>query len=114
MKGLVEGTNTIFFINKHEVPQEQFKYCTYGSIVCDYRKGKDEPNQTRLTVRGDRINHPDDCGTPTADLLTMKLLLNSTISTLGAKFFTLDIKNFSLNTLHYQAKEYILGVIRLS
>ena len=51
-----------------------------------------------MIVRGDRINYPDNCGTPTADLLTVKLLLNSTISTLGAKFFTLDIKNFYLNT----------------
>ena len=88
----------MFFINKHEVPQERFKDCTYGRIVCNYRECKDEPNRTRLTVGGDRINYPDHCGTPTANLLTVKLLLNSTISTLGAKFFTLDIKNLYLNT----------------
>ena len=40
-----------------------------------------------------------NCGTPTADLLTMKLLLNSVISTPGAKFMTLKIKDFYLNTL---------------
>ena len=44
------------------------------------------------------INYPDDCGTPTADLLTVKLLFNSVISTKGAKFMSLDIKNFYLNT----------------
>ena len=38
-----------------------------------------------------------DCSTPTADLLTVKLLLNSVISTPGAKFMTLDIKDFYLD-----------------
>ena len=50
MKGRVEGTNTMFFINKHEVPQERFKDCTYGRIVYDYKERKDEPKQTRLIV----------------------------------------------------------------
>ena len=26
------------------------------------------------------VNYPDDCGTPTANLLTVKLLLNSKVS----------------------------------
>ena len=47
----------------------------------------------------DQTNCPFDCGTPTADLLTTKLLLNSVISTPGAKFMTIDISNFYLNTL---------------
>jgi len=50
---------------------------TYGRIVCDVREHKAEKNRTRLTVGGNRINHADDCGTPTADLLTVKLLLNT-------------------------------------
>ena len=32
-------------------------------------------------------------------MLTVRLLLNSTISTKGAKFMTIDINNFYLNTL---------------
>ena len=47
---------------------------------------------------GDKIKIPIDCGTPTSDLFTVKLLLNSVVLTNGAKFFTLDIKNFYLNT----------------
>ena len=39
-----------------------------------------------------------DNGTPTADLLTVKLHLNSVISTPGARFMGIDIKNFYLNT----------------
>ena len=62
--------------------------------MCDIRDNKTETHQTRLKVGGDRINYPDDCGTPTADLLTVKLLLNSVISTLEARYITLDIKNF--------------------
>ena len=42
--------------------------------------------------------YPSDCGTPTVDLLTAKLLLNSIISSPGAKFLTIDIKNFYINT----------------
>ena len=47
---------------------------------------------------GDRTNCPFDSGTPTAELLTIKLLLNSVISTPGVKSMTIDISNFYLNT----------------
>jgi hypothetical protein len=47
---------------------------------------------------GNLINYPGDCRTPTADLLTVKLLLNSVISTLNAKFMTLDLEDFYLLT----------------
>jgi hypothetical protein len=43
---------------------------------------------------GNLINNPDDCGTPTADLITVKILLNSIVSTLNAKFMTIDLKDF--------------------
>jgi hypothetical protein len=49
----------------------------------------------RLVAGGNRVHYPGDAGTPTADLLTVKLLINSTISTTGAKFMTMDIKEFS-------------------
>ena len=105
----------MFFIDKKGIPQERFKDITYGDIVCDYQEGKDEPNRTRLTVGGDRINYPGDCATPTADLLTVKLLINSTLSTLGTKFFTVDIKNFYLNTLsQYPLKRYAYVRLKLA
>jgi hypothetical protein len=47
---------------------------------------------------GNLVNYPGDCGTPTADLLTVKLLLNNIISTPNAKFMTLDLKDFYLMT----------------
>ena len=47
---------------------------------------------------GNLINYPGDCGTSTADLLTVKLMFNSIISTPNAKFMTIDIKDFYLMT----------------
>jgi hypothetical protein len=90
------GTDTIIFIPRKQVPKG--RKVTYGRIVVDYRPQKADPNRTRLTVGGDRVEYPYDVSTPTADLVTAKLLFNSVISTDGAKFLTIDIKNFYLNT----------------
>ena len=96
--GKLEGINTIYFIEKSDIPAEQWKDVTYGRVVVAYRLEKSDPYQTRLTFRGKLITYPGDCGTPTVDLLIVKLLLNSIISTPGAKFMTIDIKDFYLNT----------------
>ncbi len=65
---------------------------TYGLVTTLIRPEKiDEPNRTRLVAGGDRVHYPGDAGTPTADLLTVKLLLNSIISIPNAKFMTMDI-----------------------
>ena len=64
----------------------------------NYRPEKGDPYRTCLTVGGNLIVYPGDCGTPTVDLLTVKLLLNSVISTPDAKSMTIDIKDFYLNT----------------
>ena len=37
MPGLVEGTNTMFFIKKIAVPVDRCRDVTYGKIVVDYR-----------------------------------------------------------------------------
>ena len=72
---------------------------TYSLITCLIRPEKlDKPNRTRLVVGGDRVHYPGDARTPIANLLTVKLLLNSIVSTAGAKFMTMDIKDFYLNT----------------
>jgi len=106
LPGVVEGTDTMEFINKHEVPFDRLKDTTYARIVCNVRPEKKDPYRCRITVGGNLINYPGDCGTPTADLLTVKLLLNSVISTRGGKFMTLDISNFYLNT-PLKRKEYV-------
>jgi hypothetical protein len=97
--GQVTGTDTIFFIPKDKVPRARAKDVTYSLITCLIRPEKtDEPNQTRLVAWGDRVHYPFDAGTPTANLLTTKLLINTVISTPRARFFTMDIKNFYLCT----------------
>ncbi len=99
MPGCNAGTNTIVFIKKNQVPQDRAKDMTYGLITTLIRPEKlDELNRTRLVAGGDRVHYPGDAGTPTADLLTVKLLLNNIISTPNAKFMTMDIKDFYLNT----------------
>ncbi len=92
MRRLVTTTETIFFKRKDEIPQDRRKDVIFGCIVCTYRPKKKAPYRTRITIGGNLINYPDDCGTPTADLLTVKLLLNSVISTDNAKFMSIDIK----------------------
>ena len=52
----------------------------------------------RLTVGNTRVNYPGNCGTPTTNMITIKLPLNHVISAPGAKFMTIDIKDFYLNT----------------
>jgi hypothetical protein len=52
------------------------------------------------------VHYPDKVSTPTADLSTVKLLLNSVISTPGARFATFDLKDFYLGTLMAR-KEYM-------
>jgi hypothetical protein len=51
-----------------------------------------------LVAGGDRIHYPGNTGTLTANLLTIKILINSIISTAGAKFMTMDVKDFYSNT----------------
>jgi hypothetical protein len=92
MPGCNNGTNTIVFIKKNKVPQDRAKDVTYDLITCLIRPVKiEENNQTRLVAGGDRVHYPGDSGTPTANLLTVKLLINSTISTPNAKYIIMDI-----------------------
>ncbi len=75
------------------------KDVTYGSFSCDMKPNKAETHQARLTAGGDRIKYLEDVGTPTADMTLVKTMLNSIISTKGAKCVVLDIKDFYLITL---------------
>eukprot|EP00804_Cyclotella_cryptica_P002412 CCRYP_004109-RA/>CCRYP_004109-RA protein AED:0.25 eAED:0.31 QI:0/0/0/1/0.33/0.25/4/0/631 len=92
----VKGTNTIVFIAHNEIPPQRRRHLR--TIAANYRPEKDDPYRIRLTVGGNRITYPGDRSTPTADMLTTKTLLNSAISTKGARFMTIDIKDFYLNT----------------
>ena len=94
----VQGTDTINFIYKNEVPIGQ--KVTYGNFVCDHRPLKTEIWRTRLTVGGDLLECPYDAVSPAASLIETKLIINSTISDAhkGARFMAADLKDFFLNT----------------
>ncbi len=95
----VKGTNTIFFIHKDQVPKDRAKDVTYGSFICNMKPNKEEWEHTQLTAGWDRINYAEDVGMPTANMTLVKILLNSVISTIEAKYVMLDLKDFYLNIL---------------
>ena len=90
------GTNTVFFIAKPAIPQE--RKVTYARMVASIRPNKAEMNRVHVTVGGDRLNFPGATTTHCVGLTTTKCFLNSTISTSGARFMTLDIKDFYYRT----------------
>lgn len=93
-----KGTNSIFVMSHDEIANiPKGRTVTYGRIVIDYRPQKADPNRVRITAGGNLIkDYPGELTTRTADLTTSKILWNSILSTEGAKFMGLDIKNFYL------------------
>ena len=69
----------VFFICKNQIPNH--KHSSYGRICCNYHPQKDESHCIHLTMGGDHIINYGNKSTPTAYLITTKLLINSTIST---------------------------------
>ena len=92
----VDATNTIFFIPITKVPRT--KRPTYARFVCSFRPQKLEPYRTRITVSGNLIDYPGNLSMKVTDMTTFKILVNSTLSTPGAKWLGLDVKNYYLGT----------------
>lgn len=92
----IKGTQTIKFISRDQVPKGH--KVTYMRIVCDYKPNKSDPHRVRLCVGGDRLDYDGPLKTPTADLTTVNVHVNSTISTRGARYMTGDIKKNYLGT----------------
>ena len=93
--GGIAGTDTMEPIQKGEIPLQ--KSITYSIMVCDHWPLKTEPNQCRLVVGGDKLTYENEIAAPAANLLEIKLMVNSVISTKGAKFLSVDIEDFFLN-----------------
>ena len=89
----IEGTNTMHFIPKEEVPFKTNKV-TYPKIVCDIRPSKAETHYTRITVGGNLLDYAGTLTTPTENITTAKCLFNSVVSTPAEKCVFADIKNF--------------------
>ena len=92
----VTGTDTFHFIHKKDVPKG--KKITYARFCCDVRLHKDKINRKRLTVGGNLLEYEGKTSTESASLETIKIHLNSTISTKDAKYAAADIGNFYTNS----------------
>jgi hypothetical protein len=91
------STNTLFFIPISAMPKDQ--KATYIGIVCaDHPEKVEKQQRVHFTVGGDQVDYPGAVSTKTADLATAKILINSVLSTPGAKYMTGDLKDFYLNT----------------
>ena len=86
------GTNTVFFVARSSIPYDH--KVTYACMVSITRTDKAEVNRVCVTVGGNRLDFPGATTTHCTRLTTTKCLLNITISTPGARFMTLDIKDF--------------------
>ena len=102
----VEETKMVPNVQKeqmHIIGLERVKTATYNRSVADIRLEEAEPNRVWFTVGGDILQYTGKTSTEIASIETAKLLINSTLSTKGAKFMAMDILNFYI---HNDFKDY--------
>jgi hypothetical protein len=92
----IPGTDTCFFTTLKNIPHD--RNITYGKIVCDYKPHKKEKERVWLTIGGDMLDYSGDIATSTADITTIKILINISLSTKDATMMMMDIKNYYLGT----------------
>ena len=103
LSDMPSGSNCCYFIPKHKIPPG--KKPTYIRIVCADRPEKENPHRVRWTAGGDKITYLGNVSTKTADITTAKCLFNSVLSTPAARFMTLDISDFYLES-HMSPLQY--------
>ena len=93
-----KGTNSIFVMTHTKIKQAYAEKVTftYAKIVVDLHPQKEDPYRIRITAGGNLLTYRGNVSNRTVDLSTSKLLWNSVLSTDGAKYMCLDIKNFYL------------------
>ena len=74
-----KGTFTIAYIKYDKILLDWRRNVTYSRTVVGYQPEKDDSNRTRLTVGGNRIVCSVDVSTPTVEMITVKMHLNSII-----------------------------------
>ncbi len=97
--GITKGTNTIFYLSHAEIlsiPKDRTG--TYGRIVIDHRPQKEDPNRVCITLGGNLIKYPFEPTTRTTNMLSLKIMWNSIISTPDARFAGANIMNMYLET----------------
>ena len=91
------GTKTIKAIAFQQIPHDR----AIGNIrvVAALKPLKTEMHRIRFTIAHHHHDFEGATSTPTVDMPTVKCHINSTISTPNAKYATMDISDFYLNTL---------------
>jgi hypothetical protein len=102
--GKLLGTETMKFIPISAIPEHT--KITYARIVCADRPEKENPIRVRLTIGGNLITYEGTTSTKSAEMPTIKIFVNSVLSTPNAKFMTGDVKDFYLNTAKMPTKDF--------
>ena len=82
-----------FFMHPKNIPKE--KKVTYVKVVVSIIPLKEEVNRVRVTVGGDMLEYSRYTYTI---LVALSTIINSTISTLEAYYYTTDTKDFYYST----------------
>jgi hypothetical protein len=64
----IEGTDTFHPIKHYDISPDRRHVITYTCVICTVRPPKEDPNQTLITIGGNRICYPGDIGTKTGSL----------------------------------------------
>ncbi len=93
-----KGTNAMFVMTPDEIKHvlQQNKKITYGDLVVDYPPLKEDPNRICIMARGNLVKYGSSPSVCTVDLDTAKIHWNTVISTPGARYMCLDIRNLYL------------------
>ena len=75
--------------------------------VCDIRLQKTDTHITRITEGSNLIDYLVDVRTPTSDLTTMKLHMNSSTSDVKSIYMCMDVKDFYLSN-QMEKDKYIM------
>jgi hypothetical protein len=77
------------------------------------RPEKEEINRVRITVGGNLLDYLGEISTEAASIETTKLLINSVLSTPGARLGTIDISNFYIQNylIDYQYMRVHISMI---
>ena len=77
-------------------PNGQTQRCNIHQVCVHSQDRKEQTQLNTVNMGGNLIKNPDDVGTPTANLLLIKVFLNSVVSTPGARFENAEFTNFCL------------------
>ena len=90
----IEGTDTFQIIRYKDIPRDRRNEIMYTKVVCKYTAHEEDPNRTQITIGVNRICYHRDIGTPTGLLELVKLVINSVLSRLHARFVVFDVRFF--------------------